>query len=112
MTTVFFEVLRYILTLLFGVFVSASFLSIPFRQKSLWTLLLFSAATLSLQGLLYVTWDITRVTAFYPLVTHLPLFLLFFCVYLQPYVFCPFYLIYFFSVLFSLILFLTCPLYS
>ncbi len=81
MTTILIEVLRYILTLLFGVFVSASFLNIPFRQKSFWTLLLFSAATLSLQGLLCVNQDITRVTAFYPLVTHLPLFLLFFCVF-------------------------------
>ena len=49
MTTILIEVLRYILTLLFGVFVSASFLNIPFRQKSFWILLLFSAATLSLQ---------------------------------------------------------------
>lgn len=77
MITVFSEVLRYILTLLFGVFVSASFLNIHFRGKALRNLLLFSVITLCLQGILYVTWDISRVTAFYPLITHLPLFLLF-----------------------------------
>lgn len=81
MITVFSEVLRYILTLLFGVFVSASFLNIRFHGKALRTLIVFSVATLCLQGILYVIWDISRVTAFYPLVTHLPLFLLFYVIF-------------------------------
>lgn len=70
------EILRYILTLLFGVFVSSSFLDVRRTRKNIVILLAFSAADLSLQGLLLCWRDTAWVTAIYPLIAHLPLMLL------------------------------------
>lgn len=77
MVTFLLELLRYGLTLLFGVAVSAIFLKLQPTKRSIATLLVFSVIILLVQGLLYQYAELTFVTAAYPLITHLPLWLLF-----------------------------------
>ena len=73
----FFELLRHAVTLFFGVFVSASFLSIRMTRKNILLLALFSAADLALQAFLFLTESVQFITMLYPLIVHLPLLLLF-----------------------------------
>lgn len=71
------EILRYILTLLFGVFASSSFLNVRITRKNVLILFGFSAIDLILQGFFLYSRGMASVTALYPLIAHLPLLLLF-----------------------------------
>lgn len=73
------EIFRHILTLLFGVFISASFLNIHKTRKNLVPLSVFCAADLLVQGSLFYisTEDVPLIEAFYPLIVHFPLILFF-----------------------------------
>lgn len=71
------EVIRYSLTLLFGIFVSALFLDIKINKKNIFSLLLFFLVDLILQGIFYFYKDLSVVISMYPLITHLPLFIFF-----------------------------------
>lgn len=77
----FFELLRYAVTLFFGVFVSASFLNIRMTWQNIFALFSFSILDLSLQALLFLWHSVVRITMLYPLIVHLPLLLLFCLVY-------------------------------
>lgn len=75
--------LRYGVTMLFGVFVSAVFLRLEMNRKNVLILSVFSCAALLLQGILYVLRDVAFITMYYPLIVHLPLLLLFVLVFRQ-----------------------------
>ena len=77
MFTLFIELLRHTVTLVFGVFISASFLNIAFHKKNIIILSMFSVLDLALQGLFFFTESVSFIQMLYPLFTHLPLFLLF-----------------------------------
>lgn len=77
MTELFFELLRYAVTLFFGVFISACFLNIRMTPKNILSLCVFSVLDLGLQAALFFTQSVSRITMFYPLIVHLPLLLLF-----------------------------------
>ncbi len=66
---------RYILTLLFGVFVSASFSGIRKSTKNTVLLSAFCISDLAFQWIVFYTQGIDKTTTLYPLITHLPLFL-------------------------------------
>ena len=70
------EIFRYLLTLLFGVFVSASFLGIRGTKKNIMILSGFSILAFGLQGLLFFTKNSSIIFMIYPLITHMPLLLL------------------------------------
>lgn len=63
--------------LLFGVFVSAAILSIPFNKKNILVLLLFCVADNLLQLFIYQRLGLEGAQWFYPLITHAPNLLLF-----------------------------------
>lgn len=63
--------------LLFGVFVSAAFLSIPFYKKNILVLLLFCIGVNALHIVCYVTIGLKATHWLYPVITHLPSVLLF-----------------------------------
>lgn len=69
--------LRYLLTLLFGVAVSAAFLDIAPTRKNIVILSVFSALNFSVQCILYLMQSSTVMFSFYPFVTHIPLMLVF-----------------------------------
>ena len=71
------ESIRYTLTLLFGIFVSALFLDIRINKKNVICLFLFFYIDLVLQGIFYFTKDLSAVISLYPFITHLPLLLFF-----------------------------------
>lgn len=71
------ESIRYTLTLLFGIFVSALFLDIKINKKNVICLFLFFYIDLVLQGIFYFTKDLSAVISLYPFITHLPLLLFF-----------------------------------
>ena len=71
------ESIRYTLTLLFGIFVSALFLDIRINKKNVIYLFLFFYIDLVLQGIFYFTKDLSAVISLYPFITHLPLLLFF-----------------------------------
>lgn len=71
------EVVRYMLTLLFGVFVSAAIANIRHTKKNLSILFIFCLCNLFIQSVLYHIESLSLVTSFYPVITHLPLLLLF-----------------------------------
>ena len=73
----FFELLRHAVTLIFGVFISAAFLSIRMTRRNVLTFCGFSAASLLLQAAIYSSHSIIRTAMIYPLIVHLPLLLLF-----------------------------------
>ena len=70
------ETIRYILTLLFGVLVTAGILNIRITKKNIVILSVFCAVNLCLQSILISIQNLSLVTAAYPLITHLPLLLL------------------------------------
>lgn len=70
------ETIRYILTLLFGVLVTAGILNIRITKKNIMILSVFCAVNLCLQSILISIQNLSLVTASYPLITHLPLLLL------------------------------------
>ncbi len=63
--------------LFFGIYVSAAFLSINLNRKNSWVLFFFGVASLGLQMLIYALFGMRYAEMFYPLMTHLPLLLLF-----------------------------------
>ncbi|NLK40382.1 MAG: hypothetical protein GX303_09140 [Clostridiales bacterium] len=63
--------------LLFGVFVSAAILSIPFHKKNTVILLLFCIGVNALQFASYSGMGLEGAQLIYPLITHLPSVLLF-----------------------------------
>ena len=69
------ESIRYTLTLLFGIFVSALFLDIRINKKNVICLFLFFYIDLVLQGIFYFTKDLSAVISLDPFITHLPLLL-------------------------------------
>lgn len=71
------EIIRYTLTLLFGIFVSALFLDIKINKKNILKIFGFFFIDLALQGTFYFSKNISSVISLYPLITHLPLFLFF-----------------------------------
>lgn len=75
------QVIRYMLTLLFGVFVSAAIADIRRTKKNLVILSVFCACNLLFQTILLHIGSLALVTSTYPLITHLPLFLLFLLVF-------------------------------
>ncbi len=66
--------------LLFGVFVSAAILSIPFHKKNIAILIIFSIAVNALQVICYSIDGLSFTHKIYPFITHLPSVLLF-CLY-------------------------------
>lgn len=70
------EIFRYLLTLLFGVFVSASFLGVRVTKKNIMILSGFSILAFGLQGLLFFTKSSSIIFMIYPLITHMPFLLL------------------------------------
>ena len=68
--------LRYFLTLLFGVAVSAAFLDVLPTRKSAIILGVFSVLDFAAQGALYLGISSARMFSLYPFVTHIPLMLL------------------------------------
>lgn len=68
--------------LLFGVFVSAAFLSIPFGRKNIVVLLIFCAAINILQYIFYSFIGLRQTQCLYPFITHIPSLLLF-CLYFK-----------------------------
>ncbi|MBQ9961221.1 MAG: sensor histidine kinase [Firmicutes bacterium] len=77
MIDLIFEMIRYVLTLSFGIFTAALFLDIRAEKKSLQILFAFFAIDGILQGALYYSVGFSEIVAIYPLITHLPLVLLF-----------------------------------
>ena len=77
MIDIIFELIRYILTFLFGITVSASLSGIDFKRKSITVIICFSVISLLFQGILYITLNVAVITMIYPLIIHLPLFLMF-----------------------------------
>ena len=77
MFTMFMELIRHILTFLFGVSISAIFLDIELNRKNSFVLGIFSLAALLLQGVLYITHNVTVIMMIYPVIIHLPLLILF-----------------------------------
>ena len=77
MTYTILESIRYTLTLLFGIFVSALFLDIKINKKNVICLFLFFYIDLVLQGIFYFTKDLSAVISLYPFITHLPLLVFF-----------------------------------
>lgn len=71
------EVIRYTLTLLFGIFVSSLFLDIKINKKNILIISSFFFIDLALQAIFYFSKNISSVISLYPLITHLPLFLFF-----------------------------------
>lgn len=71
------EAIRYTLTLLFGIFVSALFLDIKINKKNILMIFGFFYIDLALQGIFYFSKNISSVVSLYPLITHLPLFVFF-----------------------------------
>lgn len=71
------ELLRHVLTLLFGVSISSLFLDIEINKKNVFILGGFSVVTLLVQGVLYITHNVTVITMIYPLIIHLPLLVIF-----------------------------------
>ena len=71
------ESIRYTLTLLFGIFVSALFLDIRINKKNVICVFLFFYIDLVLQGIFYFTKDLSAVISLYPFITHLPLLVFF-----------------------------------
>lgn len=73
----FFELFRYAFTTIFGIFVSAAFLSVRMTRQNILFLGLFSVIDLGLQSLLFLFRSVVFISMLYPLLVHLPLLLLF-----------------------------------
>ena len=70
------EIIRYVMTLYFGVFVTTSIIGIKNSRKNLLILNIFCISDLLLHLLLMSNTDTIHVSNAYPLLTHLPLLLL------------------------------------
>lgn len=70
-------VINFGVLLFFGIYVSAAFLSITLNKKNHVVLLLFGMANLGLQMLIHALLGMDYAEMLYPLITHLPLLLLF-----------------------------------
>lgn len=77
MTEMLLDGLRHLLTLLFGIGVSAAFLDVAPTRKNIVILSVFSALDFIVQCILFLLQSDSVTSAFYPLVTHIPLVLLF-----------------------------------
>lgn len=77
MLDMIFELLRHVLTFLFGVSISALFLDVEFNKRNTSILSVLSIAALLVQGALYITHNVTVVMMIYPLIIHLPLLVIF-----------------------------------
>ena len=77
MTEMLLNGLRYLLTLLFGVAVSAAFLDVAPTRKNIVILSVFSALDFIVQCIMFLLQSDSATYAYYPLVTHIPLVLLF-----------------------------------
>jgi len=77
MITVLMELIRHLLTFLFGVSISAVFLGIEANRKNTLLLSVFSIVALLVQGVLYITHNVTVITMIYPVIIHLPLLMVF-----------------------------------
>lgn len=80
------EIIRYVMTLYFGVFVTTSIIGIKSSRKNLLILNIFCISDLLLHLLLMRHTDTIHVSNAYPLLTHLPLLLL-----LIPFCIMPFF---------------------
>ena len=69
------EIIRYSLTLLFGIILSMLFLDIKINKKNCLLIFSFFILDLGLQGIFYFSKSINQVISLYPLITHLPLLL-------------------------------------
>ena len=76
MTELLLNGLRYLLTLLFGIAVSAAFLDVAPTRKNIVILSVFSALDFIVQCILFLLQSDSVTYASYPLVTHIPLVLL------------------------------------
>lgn len=70
------EIIRYVMTLYFGVFVTTAIIGIKNSRKNLLILNIFCISDLLLHLVLMTFTDISHVSNAYPLLTHLPLLLL------------------------------------
>lgn len=77
MTEMLLDGLRHLLTLLFGIGVSAAFLDVAPTRKNIVILSVFSALDFIVLCILFLLQSDSVTYAFYPLVTHIPLVLLF-----------------------------------
>lgn len=77
MTEMLLDGLRHLLTLLFGIGVSAAFLDVAPTRKNIVILSVFSALDFIVLCILFLLQSDSVTYAFYPLVTHMPLVLLF-----------------------------------
>lgn len=77
----FISIIRYVLVLFFGVFISSAFLDIKPTKKNFYILLVFSLFILAVQGLFLYFDDLQYLYRIYPLITHLPLLLFFIIIY-------------------------------
>ena len=77
------ELFRYMITMLFGTFLSAVFLRIEMNRRNVVILTAFSCVALALQGCLYATRGVDFITMYYPLIVHLPLLVVFTIVFYQ-----------------------------
>ncbi len=70
-------VINFSVLLFFGIYVSAAFLGIKLNKKNNLVLFIFGVANLMLQLLIYALFGMEYAEMLYPLITHLPLLLLF-----------------------------------
>ena len=70
-------VINFGVLLFFGIYVSAAFLGIEFDKKNHLVFFLFGAVILGVQILIHALFGMDYAEMFYPLITHLPLLLLF-----------------------------------
>lgn len=70
------EMLDWISVYMFGMILMLSFLQIPVSKKSIFTVAILSITCLSTQGLLVRSYGFDTVNKAYPLIVHLPLFLI------------------------------------
>ena len=77
MVDIIFELLRYVLTLFFGISISALFLAIDLTRRNIAVLSVFTGIELLIQGSLYLTHNVAIISMLYPAITHLPLLILF-----------------------------------
>ena len=76
MTEMLLDGLRHLLTLLFGIGVSAAFLDVAPTRKNIVILSVFSALDFIVLCILFLLQSDSVTYAFYPLLTHMPLVLL------------------------------------
>ena len=74
---IFLSAARYMLILFFGVFASAAIADIRLNKKNLLILIVFYICNCLIQLVILLTDNIQHVILYYPVITHLPLFLLF-----------------------------------